>query len=505
MAAVTTTRGALAGAEEGGLNVFRGIPFAQPPVGELRWRAPQPVEPWSGVRDATEFGFAAWQGRVQAPQGDSPYVGMFGTQTLDMSEDCLTLNVWTPGLDGSRPVMVWIHGGSFRTGTGSSLMYDGVQLAARGDIVVVTINYRLGALGYLYCDGLDANVGSRDQVAALEWVRDEIASFGGDPSQVTIFGESAGGKSVETLLAMPAARGLYQRAIMQSTYDPDMTPDVVAETAAELLGELGVSPDPEGLRGLDAEAVIAAQTALQMQAMAGTRPQRGTNPVVDGTSVARQPLDAVADGEVADVPILIGSNLDEAKLFGVFAPGGLPEVDEAVLLERVMQGGGSLAQAIDEDEARALIDGYRAAREARGADVSPQELLMAINSDRTFRIHSTRLAAAQARHQSATYMYLFSWQAEMFEVGACHALEIPFVFGTFDAPLGKIAGGEEGRGLSDQMKDAWIAFAKSGDPSHEGLPAWPAYDGTERATMVFDRESQVALAPLEVERALWDA
>ena len=321
MTAVTTTRGTLAGTEEGGLHIFRGIPYAAPPVGELRWRAPQPAEAWPGVRDASSFGPAAWQA-PRRTDDDSPFVGMFGAQALEMSEDCLTLTVWTPGLDGARPVMVWIHGGAFRTGTGSSAMYDSSQLAARGDVVVVTINYRLGALGYLYCDGLDTNVGSRDQVAALEWVRDEIASFGGDPTQVTIFGESAGGKSVETLLAMPAARGLFHRAIMQSTYDPDMAPGAVSETAADLLEQLRVSPDPEELRSLDAEAVIAAQTALQLAAAEGQRPMRGTNPVVDSVSVARHPLEAVAAGELADIPMLIGTNLDEAKLFGLFAPGG---------------------------------------------------------------------------------------------------------------------------------------------------------------------------------------
>ena len=513
MAVVQTTSGALAGTEEGGLQVFRGVPFAQPPLGDQRWRAPQPIEPWSGERDASAFRAAAMQ-PPRTATAQSSFAGLFGAGELETSEDCLTLNVWTPGLDGARPVMVWIHGGGFRSGTGSSPMYDGAALASRGGVVVVTVNYRLGVLGYLLCDGLDANVGSLDQVAALEWVRDEIARFGGDPGQVTIFGQSAGGKSVETLLAMPAARGLFHRAIMQSTYDPQMEPAVAAEGAARLVGQLGVGPDPTALRGLDAAEVIEGQFALREAAASGggdprsfrlwaslSDPVIGTNPVVDGDSLPRHPLEAIAAGEAAAIPVLIGTTLEESKLFGLFAPPEQPRTSDESLLERLAP------QLPDEAQRVAAVETYRSVRAARGANASAHEVLMAITGDRMLRYHSTRLAELQSRHQALTFMYLFSWRSELMdELGSCHALELPFVFDTFETPLGRLAGtSDAAHALSAQMQDAWIAFAKTGDPNHEALPAWPRYEATHRSTMVLDAECRVERAPLEPERHFWDS
>ncbi len=498
MAHVTTTAGALSGATEDGLHVFRGIPYAAPPVGELRWRAPQPVQPWSGDRDATAFGPAAHQAPTPV---DSPssFAGMFGAGELELSEDCLTLNVWTPGLDGSRPVMVWIHGGGFRTGTGASPMYDGARLANRGDVVVVTINYRLGAFGYLYIEGLDANVGSRDQVAALEWVRDEIAAFGGDPGSVTIFGESGGARSVEMLLAMPSAAGLYHRAILQSTSHLPLAPGVATRVAGQLLGQLDASPDPAELRAIPGDRVIGAQTALEEAAAAGGPPALRTNPVIDGDSLLEQPLDLIARGGVAAVPMLIGTNLDEMKLFSMLNPA-MGEVDDDNLFAR-------LAMQLRDEAARTrAIETYRAAREGRGADTSAAELMSAIASDAMFRAHSTRVAAAQSAHQPDTYMYLFNFQAREAGFGACHAIDLPFVFGTFDTPLGQIAGDvPEAHALSERMQDAWIAFARTGAPNHEGLPEWPRYDATDRATMVLDEQCAVERAPLEAEREFWES
>jgi para-nitrobenzyl esterase len=500
---VTTSHGRLRGSAEGDLAVFRGIPFAAPPVGERRWRPPAPAVPWEGTRDALEFGPASLQ--VARAQPQSLFAGMFGAQELEQSEDCLYLNVWTPGLDGARrPVMVWIHGGAFRTGTGASPMYDGARLAQRGDVVVVTINYRLGALGLLWHEPLGGgNFAILDQVAALEWVQRNVEAFGGDPGNVTIFGESAGGKSVETLLATPRARGLFHRAIAQSTYDPAMTPESARPTTEAILAELGV-PDgaPDVLRALPAEQVIAAQASVQAAAIAQGTPNVGSFvPIVDGDVVPRPARDVIEGGEVRDIPLLIGTTRDEWKLFASMQPG-IVEIDDAGVLQRLA------AQIPDEVARTEAVEACRGARTRRGDDTSPLELLSAITTDRTFRYHSTCLAEAQRRHQPQTFMYLFSRGSEAWDgrLGACHALELPFVFGTFESPLGKLAGDSpENRGLSERMQDAWIAFARTGDPNTSSLPPWPAYDAERRATMVLDRVSRVEDGPMEEERAFWAA
>jgi para-nitrobenzyl esterase len=500
---VKTSNGALRGASEDGLAVFRGIPFAQPPTGERRFRAPEPAESWEGERDATHFAPASLQ-VARMVQAQSPLAGMFSVPQEETSEDCLYLNVWTPGLDGARrPVMVWIHGGAFRTGAGSSPMYDGANLARRGDVVVVTVNYRLGALGFLALEELgEANWGVLDQVAALEWVRDEIEAFGGDPSNVTIFGESAGGKSVETLLATPHARGLLHKAIAQSTYDPQMTFEATRPTAEAILGELGIAAsEAERLRTLPAEAIVEAQGKVQDAALAEGRPNLGAfNPVIDGRVVPNHPRDVVESGEVAGVPLLVGTTLDEWRLFGAMQPA-VADVDEGGLLRR-------LGAAIpDEAGRRRAVEAYREARAARGEDTRPFALLSAISTDRTFRIHSTQLAEAQSAHQPQTFMYLFTWHSEAWEgkLGACHALELPFVFGTFDTPLGRLAGDSaEAHALSERMQDAWIAFVRSGDPRTGSLPEWPSYEPERRATMLLGRECSVEEGPMEAERRFWE-
>lgn len=492
MSTVETVAGKVEGAVDGGVRAFRGIPYARPPVGALRLRAPQPAEPWTGVRSAA--GYGAW-----SPQ-NPPVSTLSGDMPGPQDEDCLTLNVWTPGSDGARPVLVWIHGGGFVGGSGASSLYRGAALAARGDVVVVTINYRLGILGFVAHPGLadgDAggvcgNWGLLDQVAALDWVRDNIAAFGGDAGNVTVFGESAGGMSVADLLAVPAARGLFQRAIVQSG-PPNAVPLARAEeTAAKLLAELGVTI--EGLRDVPVPSLLAAQAALVADRRGGPLP---LVPVVDGVVLPAAPGPAIADGSAAAVPLLIGTNRDEFKMFVVGDPKGRDPGEDVVRrrLER------SFAAADLPVDPSALIEGYRDIRHRRGQPVEPRELWCAIESDRMFRVGSIRAAEAHAAHQARTFGYLFTWESPAMHgaLGSCHALELPFVFGTLDSPgMDRFAGaGPAATALSEQMMDAWLAFARGSDPG------WPAYGPQRRATMVFGPDGGVVDAPFDEERQLW--
>ncbi|MGH9286147.1 MAG: carboxylesterase/lipase family protein, partial [Acidimicrobiales bacterium] len=410
---VETKYGRLRGRREGPVVAFRGIPFGRAPAGPLRFRPPQPPEPWAGARPAVDYGAAAPQLLGQVP--------MLPGDPTETDEDCLTLNVWTPGLDGARrPVLVWIHGGAFIGGSGANVLYRGDRLAARGDVVVVTCNYRLGALGFLaHPDlrdpetGAAGNWGLLDQVAALDWVRDHVESLGGDPGNVTAFGESAGAMSVGTLLAVPAAAGLFHRAILQSGAPVVVGLDQAAATAEVLLRELGVDGGTgrlAALGGLPAEAVVKAQSALLKRGIGQGLP---FTPVVDGAVVPRPPLAAVAGGCAPSVPLLAGTNRDEATFFAASDPRFLT-LDEAGLREW-------LAVTMDPDRAEAAVAAYRAARAERGQPVRPIDLWTAIETDRAFRAPAMRLLDAQRPNQGAVYAYLFAWETPVLggALGAC--------------------------------------------------------------------------------------
>ena len=496
---VHTSLGAVEGVEHSGHQSFLGIPFARPPTGDLRFRPPEDPQPWPGVRDASRFA-------ASAVQGTHPIPGMAASGPRD--EDCLYLNVYTPAADGGRrPVLVWIHGGGFTMGSGSEPLYDGGPLAERGDVVVVTIHYRLGALGYLYLGahggegwGATANAGQLDQIAALRWVRNHIAGFGGDPAQVTLFGESAGAFAVGALLAMPAARGLFHRAVLQSGSASRVGDrETASRLAAELLEQLGLEPgDAEELRTLPAEAVLKAQHAVAAQVADGLR----FAPVCDGDTLPEPPLLALRAGAAAEIPVVVGTNRDEVKLFNAM-DRNREAIDDSKLTQLVRAALGERSA----DRAPDLVGTYRRAREGR-LPTQNVDLLDAIQSDLRFRIPAIRLLEAQRPHQAGTYSYLFSWEspARRGALGSCHALEMPFVFGTLDAPTqDRFAGtGPAAERLSHQMMDAWLAFARTGTPAHPGVGDWPAYDTTRRATMIFDRESGLEEAPLDEERRAWD-
>jgi para-nitrobenzyl esterase len=406
--------------------------------------------------------------------------------------------------------MVWIHGGAFTIGSGSQVIYDGAPLARRGDAVVVTINYRLGALGFLRLDdvagpGYDAagNAAMLDQVAALRWVRDNIERFGGDPRCVTIFGESAGGMSVGTLLGMPAARGLFQRAVPQSGAALNaLGVDGANGTARRILELLGLEPrTARALYDLPVEKLLGAQAELLLRAQA-ERPRAGMSfqPVVDGSALPEVAQRAVARGDARDVALLVGTTRDEWNLFGPMDPS-LGSLDERGLIERV-------AAVVQRERAAALVETYRKARSERGEPAAPRDVALAIETDRIFRLPAIRLLEAQQRHRPDAYAYLVTWESPAMggALGACHAIELPFVFGTLDRPgMDGFAGsGAEAARLSGRMMDAWLAFARGGSPSAEDLPAWRPYDEQARTTMLLGPSCEAARDPRGAERAAWD-
>jgi para-nitrobenzyl esterase len=492
-----TTSGKVAGRQSHDILLFAGVPFAAPPVGELRFRAPVPHPGWNDVRDATRFG------QVAVQVGDS--LGAIGAAPApDWSEDCLFLNIQTPALDDARrPVMVWIHGGAFVNGTGAMPWYDGGNFVRHGDVVVVSINYRLGALGWLELGHLDpdyatsGNNGLLDQVAALTWVHDNIAGFGGDPGNVTVFGESAGAMSIGALLATPRAEGFFAKAIAESGAAHNVTSaDGAAAVTDAFLHELGGGIDRA--RTATPEQILGAQKAVGEAMVSGRIARAVTSasglpfgPVVDGVVLPVHPVQAIAAGSSASVPLLTGTTSDEWNLFGL--------MDKAVTdTETIVR---RLGRFVDRPEA--LVDAYLKAR----PDVSLDDLFKGIMTDRMFRMPAVRMAEAQAVHQPQhTFLYLFEFASTAFEgrLGSCHALEIPFVFDNLHRPgIELLTGPEPPQALADAMHASWIAFARTGSPAHAGIPSWPAYAHDGRATMYFGASAHLENDPAAAERLAW--
>jgi para-nitrobenzyl esterase len=488
---VSTQQGLVKGIVIDSVRAWKNIPYAKAPVGDLRFRAPQAPESWTGVRDGSVAGPAAPQTRRLAKEPNG------------RSEDCLSLNVWSPAADGQkRPVMVWIHGGGFLVGSATTPMYDGASLSRNGDVVVVNINYRLGALGFLYFNdikgsntGFDDNLGIRDQVAALQWVKRNIAAFGGDPEAVTIFGESAGAISVLTLMAVPSAKGLFKRAIVESASPKSLWhPKTATDLTLRYLKKLGVTPDDLAkLKSIPVDTFTEAMDALIGELMHEQTTVKILSPTVDGTFITEDPMSAIQSGKAAGIDLMIGTTKDEATLLSLKRIGITP------------RNAGELAPYlanITPERRQNLIAQYKHFPHRKG--------VMAMTTDGIFIMPSIKVSELQTKFAS-TYMYRFDWSSpamKMVGLRACHGAELPFVFGTLDRKPGKyfafLSNKKLNWQLSKQIQQSWANFARYGNPDPKGQNGWVKYDSTARTTMIFDKKVvQVVADPRSEQRVAW--
>ncbi|VXB82789.1 Carboxylic ester hydrolase [Arthrobacter sp. 9AX] len=493
-------RGTSFAAEAREVSRFLGIPYAGSPAGSGRFRPPVPVPPWTGVRDCTLPGPAAPQNpEVPAPPGRKP-------RTWSES-GCLNLNVWTPAAGGSgSPVMVWIHGGAYVSGANSDGMYDGGNLAAATGTVVVTVNYRLGALGFLHLEELlgpeyaeSSNVALLDVVEALRWVQRNIGAFGGDSGNVTVFGESAGAAAVGTLLGMRAAQGLFRRAIMQSgTAERFRTADCSSRISREFLSQCGLdAAQAADVLTLPVERLLEAQEKLVQRCGADTfAVALPFQPTVGTPSLPVPPLDAVRNGLNSGVDLLIGTNLNEGSFAVEMRPKSPAQPPHAERVAAVLAEFGASGREAEYTQALAA---------AAGAGPGGKQLLEAAISDGVYRQPSNRLLDARQGSAGKNFAYLFTWRSPAMggRLGACHALDIPFVFRRLVSPEAEfLTRGTAPQGLSDMMSTSWAAFARTGMPAGPGLQEWPEY-GQSRRTLILDEEPRVEDDPRTELRQFW--
>ena len=484
----TTANGRVRGYDNGPVKVFKGIPYAGSTAGAGRWMAPTKAASWTGVRDATALGPRS----PQVAEDLIPEVAA-AISAETMGEDCLSLNVWTPAVGaGKRPVMVWFHGGGYNSGSGGGPRYDGSNLARKRDVVVVTVNHRLNAFGYLYLAELggprfadSGAAGIMDLIAALRWVRDNIGAFGGDAGNVTIFGESGGGGKVTTLMASPAAAGLFHKAIAQSGVAMrHNTPEQGTRAARALMQKLGLQPN-------QVDQLVALPYARILTALEGADPVRGIGPVVDGRTIPTNPFDPAAPAVSSRVPMIIGSNLTETT-FMKATP--LDPIDDAGLLTRVKAN-----TRTDDAKAAELIALYR--RTTPGA---PNHLIYQLmSSDVWLTVNVAKAAERRAALGAApTFVYHFRKPTPVRDgkLNVPHTLDIPYVFDNIALSTGMSGDGPDKYALADKMSHAWTNFARTGSPDGAGLPAWPAYNPQTRPVMVLNDTSQVMNDPRRDER-----
>jgi len=482
-----THAGRVRGLLRDGVHQFWCVPYGAPTWGANRFMPPQPPAPWSGVKDHFEITFAApIEPGAEEP---APVVTALNRHTPE-SEDCLTVNVFTPGLDNkARPVMVWMHGGGFSVGSGNYLLYDGTNLAKKEDVVVVSVNHRLNIFGFLHLADLGGekwagatNVGMQDLVAALAWVRDNIENFGGDPDRVTIFGQSGGGGKTTTLMAMPSARGLFHRSIAQSGYAfRGQTADDATAGAEQLLRRLGLRNDQlDRLQALDFRQI---QAAFYQQPRI---PRLGVGPVIDGRILPRHQWDPTAPSYSADVPFIVGSTETEDGWLGP------PEYDmsDEDMLERFTA---RIANG-DEAEGRRLVELYKRTYPER----RNQMLWLTADSDNTRRWSAQELSRLKhAQGGAPAYLYFFDWHSPVHNnrMGAYHTLDIPFVFYNLDIGASMTGSAQSRYALGHVMSAAWAAFARTGNPNHADMPNWPAFDPERYPTMMFGETVRVQNDP----------
>ena len=488
---VRLTDGVVRGKAESGVLVFRGIPYAAPPFGVNRMQPPRPVKAWDGERDATAFG-------PTAPKGDYPpqYAALF-PEVVIPGEDCLNLNVWTPDTNATGlPVLVWIYGGGFTNGSGSAGMYNGAAFARDG-VVCVTINYRLAAEGFLFLDDGIANLGLLDQLAALQWVQTNISAFGGDPARVTVAGESAGAMSVTTLLAMPLAEGLFAQAIAQSgAAAHTLTRDEARMVGGYLAAALGVPADRDAIKAVPLDKLVQAASDQVAELLTAPDPAKWGQlalsllsfaPTVDGSVLPEAPLTAIATGQGSGVPLLIGSNRDEARLFLV-ASGAIDLIDDPAL------DAAASAYGLSPDD----LAVYRGNRPKRSAG----DILAAVITDWFYRIPAIRVAEARAASGTGnTWMYRFDHPGprDNHRFGACHAAEVGFVFDTLTCDeLRPLIGEAPSQAVADQAHNVWVNFVTNGDPR------WAVYDTVARTTGLLTDTINATGDPAADERVCWD-
>lgn len=474
---VQTSNGAVRGVADTAVAVFHAVPYAAPPVGPLRFAAPQPVISWAGVRDCTQVG-------PSPPQGPSRLDAVMGLAAFAQSEDCLALTIWSPSptVRGGKacPVLFWLHGGAYQSGGGDQPFYSSDCLARAGDVVVVSINYRLGALGYLYLPEIEAAGGAPacrgllDQMQALRWVADNIASFGGDPARITIAGQSAGAGSVLALLADPSSRRLVRNAIAQSPSVSVLSPRRATEIAERFYAASGVPRgDVAGLRALPLSAVLAAQRAVQIEiAATGDRTLPFQN-VAPTPPCPQPPADALATGAAADISLLIGSTLDEGHAWLAQDDRLLAATSFDVIDPRLAKAAADLPDA------------------RRAAARKPWQLLSAMLTWATFEKPARALAERHAANGGAAFVYRFDWRPTPdARFGACHCIELPFIFGNLAGwpPSPMLAGHDPASSdrLASSMQRAWISFIHSGRPSAPDWPEWPSWSTADKPCMIFD-------------------
>jgi para-nitrobenzyl esterase len=500
---VETKSGIVRGASAGGVLAFKGIHYGASTEGAMRFMPPASPKPWTGIFDAFQYGTMAPQ-NLSAATGSDIRIAMgdiFGPGGV--GEDCLVLNVWTAISDGKRPVMVWLHGGGYTGGSDGAPTYDGTNLARKRDVVVVGINHRLNVFGYLYLGELggekyadSGNVGMLDCVLALEWVRDNIARFGGDPNNVTIFGESGGGGKVSVLMAMPPAKGLFHKAIVESGSMLRVSTREEADAAArKFLAKLNVAAD----RVDDLQKVPMNDMLAALKAMAGPNSIR-LGPVVDGRSLPRNPFDPDAPAQSASVPMLIGTNGTETTALLGIADASLFSLNEADMRTKLK----AYLHLADDSQLDSLIVTYKRSR----PNATPSDIYFAVTTDRMMRMNAiTQAERKAAQHAASAYMYIFAWQSPVLggKLRSPHGIELAFVFDNTDKTTGMNGTGADLQPLADKVSSAWAAFARTGNPNTTSLPHWPAYDAKSRATMIFNDECKVVNDPGRDERLAMNA